>query len=95
MRTGAPTNAESTRYPDSLTHCSMASEMEAATSSILTTTPFLIPREAAVPTPTILMARSGSTSPIRTHTLVVPTSSATTACSRGISRLRYSAPRRP
>src|SRR5579884_2972071 len=50
---------------------------------MLMTTPFRIPRDGAVPTPTMFRARSASISPIKVQTLVVPTSRATTACSRG------------
>src|SRR3990172_12206325 len=56
--------------------------MERTVRSMLTTLPFLRPVDVTVPWPSTLIRPSRMTSPMRAHTLLVPTSIATRTSSR-------------
>src|SRR3990172_7507231 len=56
--------------------------MERTVRSMLTTLPFLRPVDVTVPWPSTLIRPSRMTSPMRAHTLLVPTSIATRTASR-------------
>src|SRR5919198_602905 len=76
-----PTKALTILKPDCCSAFWTAPTIDSTTSSGLTTTPFLMPRDGTMPTPMISRCSSGETSAISAQTLVVPTSTPTTILS--------------
>src|SRR5262245_14258988 len=77
-----PTKARSIFQPDRRSARSTESAIERTVWSMLMTTPFLSPEAGTVPWPMIVSRPSRLTSPMRAHTLLVPTSMPTRTASR-------------